>query len=87
MLISFMSIFSKFKILLKFTLGEGGKHQDMLTHSHVIELFILICKEVKKIYRDHSYHPKIPLHGIAVLIYITQHPYWLKIFSLTDLHI
>ena len=31
----------------------------MLTHGHMIELFIPICKEVKKIYRDHSYHPKL----------------------------
>ena len=45
----------------------------MLTHSHAIELFTLICKEVKKIYWDHSYHQKLPLHGIALLIYVTQH--------------
>ena len=50
----------------------------MLTHSQVIELFIPICEEVKKIYRDHSHCPKLPLHCIALLIYITQHPYWLK---------
>ena len=75
MLISLMSFISKFKIWLKFTLGERGKHQAMLTHSHMIEL---ICKEVKKIYRDHSYHLKLPLHSITVPIYVTQHPYWLK---------
>ena len=45
----------------------------MLTHSHAIELFILICEEVKKIYRDHSCHPKLPLHCITILIYISQH--------------
>ena len=45
----------------------------MLTHSHDFELFIPICEEVKKIYRDHSHHPKIPSYYIVIPIYITQH--------------
>ena len=44
-------------IWLKFILGEGGKHQVMLTHGHAIELLIPICEKVKNMYRDHSYHP------------------------------
>ena len=32
----------------------------MLTHGHDFELFIPICKEVRKIYRDHSHRPKMP---------------------------
>ena len=60
----------------------AGKHLVMMTIIHAIELFTQICEEVKKIYRDHSYHPKFPSHSIVVPIYVTQHPYWLKnIFS------
>ena len=73
MLISFMSFIVKAQDLAQVHLGEEGKHQDMLTHGHMIELFIPIYQEVKKIYRDHSYHPKLPLHSIAIPIYITQH--------------
>ena len=57
----------------------------MPTHSHMIELFIPICEEVKKIYRDHSHHPKVPLHCITIPIYITQHekePYLIYNFNL-----
>ena len=71
MLISFMSFLLKFKF--QFILGKRDEHQVMLTHSHDFGLFIPICEEVKKIYRDHSLHPKIPLHCSIVLIYITQH--------------
>ena len=45
----------------------------MLAHSHCFELFIPICEEVEKIYRDHSHCPRIPLQCIAIPIYITQH--------------
>ena len=54
MLISFMSFILKVQDLSQVHLGEEGKHQDMLKHGHMIELFIPICEEVKKIYRDHS---------------------------------
>ena len=73
MLITFMSFLLKFKFWFQFILGARGEHQVMLTHSHDFELFIPICKEVKKIYRDHSYHPKIPLYCIIIPIYITKH--------------
>ena len=82
MLISFMSLLPKFKFWLEFILGARGEHQVMLTHSHDFELFIPICEEVKIIFRDHSHHPRIPLYGIVIPIYITQHPYLAKkIFS------
>ena len=45
----------------------------MLTHSHDFKLFIPICKEVKKIYRDHSHHPKISSYHIIIPIYFTKH--------------
>ena len=77
MLISFMSFLFKFEFQLEFILGVRGEHQVMLKHSHTqvqnLDLCILICEEVKKIYRDHSYHPKIPSHRIVIPIYITQH--------------
>ena len=46
----------------------------MLTHGDLcaFALLILKCKEVMKIYRDHSHCPKILLHHITVLFYITQ---------------
>ena len=44
----------------------------MLTHGHDFELFIPICEEVRKIYRDHSHCPKLPSYHIIILIYITQ---------------
>ena len=58
MLISFMSFLVMFKFWLEFILGSRGEHQVMLTHSHNFELFIPICEEVKKIYRDHPHRPK-----------------------------
>ena len=47
----------------------------MLTHSysHDFVLSIPIYEEVKKICRDHTYHPKLNSHCIAVPIYIIQH--------------
>ena len=82
MLISFIFFLLKFKFQLELILGVRGEHQVMLTHSHDFVLFIPICEEVKKIYMNHSHHPKIPSYQIIILIYITQHPYWLKnIFS------
>ena len=72
MLISLMSFFLKFKFWLELILSVRGEYQVMLTHSHNYELFIPICEEVKKIYKDHSHHPKIPLYGIIIPIYITQ---------------
>ena len=73
MLISFMSFLLKFKFLLEFILDVRGEYQVMLTHNYDLELFIPICKEVKKIYGDHSHRPKIPSYRIIVPIYITQH--------------
>ena len=72
MLISFMSFLLKFKFQREFILGVRGEHQVMLTHSHNFKFFIPICEEVKKIYRDHLHHPKIPSYHIVILIYITQ---------------
>ena len=45
----------------------------MLTHGHDTEFFIPICEEVKKIYRDHSHHPKISWYCIIIPIYVTQY--------------
>ena len=73
MLISFMSFLLEFKFWLEFILGARGKHQVMLTHGHDFELSIPVCEEVKKIYRDHSHHPKIPSYCIVIAIYVTQH--------------
>ena len=73
MLISFMSFSLEFKFWLEFILCARCKHQVMLTHGHDFELSIPVCEEVKKIYRDHSHHPKIPSYYIVIPIYVTQH--------------
>ena len=70
MLISFM--FLKFKIWFqKYSQTKRGEDKVMLTHSdwHDIEVSVLKCKEVRKIYRDHPYglkfyHIILPLHFI-----------------------
>ena len=74
MLISSMSFLLKFQF--QFILGERVEHQVMVTHSHDFDFSIPICEEVKKIYMDHSHHPKIPSYHIVILIYITQH--WVR---------
>ena len=50
-----MSFILKVQDLAQVHFSEEGKYQDMLTHSHAIELFILICEKVKKINRNHSH--------------------------------
>ena len=87
MLITFMSFLLKFKFWLEFILGVRGEYQVMLTHGHDFEPSIPICEEVKKIYRDHSYCPNIPSYHTIIPFYFTQHPYWLKIFSPSVLHV
>ena len=54
----------------------------MLTHSHCHDFVLLIpiCEEVKKIYRDHSHHPKILLHHTN--LYYTTSPLAKKHFLL-----
>ena len=77
-----MSFQVRVKFWLGFNLGEG-KQQVILTHGHDFELCILRCKEVRKIYRDCSYHYNciisLPIKPSFITLY--NIPIGRKIFS------